>query len=122
MLEHGWKKKETLIDAINVALGAWLALSPWIVGFSSAAEATWNAWLTGIVIAALAVGTLAEFAPWEEWINIVVGLWAAIAPWVVGFSTNVAATRIHVITGLVVAALAAVRLWFARQGPPHVTA
>lgn len=43
----------------NVALGVWLAISPWIVGFSGLVAAMWNAVIVGAVIAGLALWALA---------------------------------------------------------------
>ena len=116
------RNKETLADAINLVLGAWLFFSPWIFGFAPDAAASWNAWISGIVIAGLAIAALVAFAQWEEWLNLIVGLWVAVSPWVVGFAGNATAMRDHVVVGVIVAVVAAVRLWFAYQGPPHVHA
>jgi ABC-type uncharacterized transport system permease subunit len=120
-MQRTWKK-EALTDVVNLALGVWLFLSPWIFGFDSETAASWNAWLSGIVVAGLAVAALAAFAEWEKWLNLIVGLWVAVSPWVVGFAANARAARDHLVVGVIVAVVAAVRLWFVRQGPPHVTA
>ena len=42
----------------NVVLGAWLVISPWVLGFSSLTAAVWNAVVVGAIIAALALWTL----------------------------------------------------------------
>lgn len=42
----------------NFALGLWLAVSPWMLGFSGIALATYNALIVGIAIAALALWAL----------------------------------------------------------------
>jgi hypothetical protein len=118
-MQQIWKK-ETLADVVNLVLGAWLFLSPWIFGFAPDMAASWNAWLSGVVIAGLAVAALAAFATWEEWLNLLVGIWVAVSPWIVGFSGNATATRDHLIVGIIVAVVAAVRLWLV--GPPRVTA
>jgi SPW repeat len=120
-MQQNWKK-EALTDVVNLVLGAWLFLSPWIFGFVPETAASWNAWLSGIVIAGLAIAALAAFAEWEEWINFVVGIWVIVSPWVVGFSANATAMRVDLVVGVIVAAVAAIRLWFVHQGPPRVTA
>ena len=66
-------------DVANLILGAILFVSPWIFGFS-AGNASENAMIVGIIIAVLAIAALAAFAVWEEWLNLVVGLWAVISP------------------------------------------
>jgi hypothetical protein len=121
MMEKAWKK-EVIADVINLVLAAWLFLSPWIFGIVSESIASWNAWLSGLVIGVLAVAALVAFAEWEEWINLVLGLWVAASPWIVGFSGHSTATRVHVIVGIAVAIVAAVRLWFMHRSPPRVTA
>jgi hypothetical protein len=40
---------------VNLVLGAWLFLSPWILGFAPQAAVSWNAWISGVVVAGLAV-------------------------------------------------------------------
>ena len=53
-MQQAWKK-EALTDVVNLVLGVWLFLSPWIFGFDPETAASWNAWLSGIVIAVLIV-------------------------------------------------------------------
>lgn len=43
----------------GVAFGVWMIVSPWVLGFSTVAVATWNAVLVGLAIAALALWVLA---------------------------------------------------------------
>jgi SPW repeat-containing protein len=108
-----------LCDVANLVLGAILFVSPWIFGFD-AGIASRNAMIVGIVMAVLAVAALAAFAVWEEWLNLVVGLWAVISPWVLGFQGTTAMT-VHVLIGLAVAILAAVEIWMTTQNPPRLT-
>lgn len=115
-------RKEAVPDVINLLLGAWLFLTPWIFGFVADSAASWTAWIAGVVIAGLAVAALVSFADWEEWTNIFVGLVTAVAPWIAGFAANSSALRVHLITGVVVAALAGIRLWLVHRSPPRVTA
>ena len=74
------------------------------------------------MIAALAIAALAAFAVWEEWLNLIVGLWTLDSPWVLGFSANSRAMTVSVIAGAAVAILAAVELWMMSQLPPRLTA
>jgi hypothetical protein len=120
MMELKWK--ESGVDIVNLVLAALLFLTPWIVGFASDHAAAWNAWVSGILIGIVAVAALTKFTEWEEWVNLVLGLWVVVSPWVLGFATQTARTWVPVFVGLVVAVLAAVKLWFLHQGPPRVTA
>ena len=111
---------EKYCDLANLVLGAVLFFSPWIFGFAAGYESQ-NAWISGAVIAALSIAALAAFAEWEEWLNLVAGLWAIVSPWVLGFAGTTAMT-VHVVIGVIVAALAAAELWMRYQNPPRLTA
>ena len=94
-------------DSLNVLLGVWLILSPWILGFSPEMTAMWNAVLVGAVIALLALSTLVNFRKWEEWAGILLGLWLIASPWVLGFAATLsAATWNFVAVGILAIALA----------------
>jgi SPW repeat len=105
-------------DVANLILGAILFFSPWIFGFESG-RASENAVIAGIAIMVLAIAALAAFAVWEEWLNLVVGLWTLVSPWVLGFGGT--PMRVHVVIGAAVAILAAVELWIMSQNPPRLT-
>jgi hypothetical protein len=108
-----------LCDVANLILGAILFFSPWIFGFA-AGSASANAYVAGLAIAILAIAALAAFAVWEEWLNLVVGLWTLVSPWVLGFQGTTAMT-VHVVIGAAVAILAAIELWIMSQNPPRLT-
>jgi len=118
MMENWTKAK--WCDVANLVLSAFLFFSPWIFGFA-AGMASENAYIAGIVIAGLAIAALAAFAVWEEWLNLIVGLWVVVSPWVLGFQGTTAMT-VHVIIGAAVAILAAIELWMMSQIPPRLTA
>jgi SPW repeat-containing protein len=107
-------------DVANLILGAFLFLSPWIFGFDAGTAST-NAMIAGIVIAVLAIAALWAFAVWEEWLNLIVGLWVLISPWVLTFHATGHAMAVHVIVGILVAVLAAIELWMMSQTPPRLT-
>jgi SPW repeat len=107
-------------DVANLVLGAFLFVSPWMFEFP-AGNASVNAHIAGIVIAVLAIAALAAFAVWEEWLNLIVGLWTLVSPWVLGFQGTTAMT-VHVIVGAAVAILAAIEIWLLSQNPPRLTA
>uniref|UniRef100_A0ABX1PFB1 SPW repeat-containing integral membrane domain-containing protein n=2 Tax=Aromatoleum anaerobium TaxID=182180 RepID=A0ABX1PFB1_9RHOO len=43
----------------NMALGLWMVISPWVLGFATSAGAMWNAVIVGLAVAALALWALA---------------------------------------------------------------
>jgi hypothetical protein len=108
-------------DVANLILGAFLFFSPWIFGFD-AGTVSQNAYIAGIVIAVIAIGALAAFAVWEEWLNLIVGLWVLVSPWVLGFHGTTRPMAVHVVIGIAVAVLAAIEIWMTSQAPPRLTA
>jgi heme/copper-type cytochrome/quinol oxidase subunit 3 len=105
-------------DWINLVLAICLFISPWIIGFAAEANPAWNAWIAGIVLGALALATLSAFAEWEEWVNLVVGLWLIVSPWLLGFMANFNAMGTHVVLGVLVVAASAWAVWDYRHHPP----
>ena len=43
------------IEFLLMALGIWVFISPWVLGFSDQPRAAWDAWLSGAVIFLLAL-------------------------------------------------------------------
>ncbi len=113
-------KTEVFCDVVNLILGAFLFLTPWLFGYAPGVE-SWNAWIAGVVIAALSIAALAAFAEWEEWLNLIVGLWVIVSPWALSFSANATAMWTNVIVGIVVAVLAAIEIWLRHGTTPRVT-
>ena len=103
------RRNVPVYDVANLILGAFLFFSPWIFSFVPGTE-NWNAWVGGIVIAVLSVTALSTFAEWVEWLNLVLGLWILVSPWVLKFSGSIDAIRTNVIVGAGVAVIAAMQL------------
>lgn len=90
-------------DWVNLFLGIWLFLAP---AFSLAPSAggviAWNGYIFGAAVALFAGWALARPQRWEEWINLIIGLWLIAAPFTLGFSGDSGATWNHVVVGVVV--------------------
>ena len=106
------------VDWINLILGVALIASPWVLGFT-AGPVMWNAVIGGAAIGVIAIVALAAFAQWEEWVNLALGIWILISPFVLGFSAEVVAMWTFVLVGLAVALLAAAELWVVTRQPPR---
>ncbi|MFZ5836604.1 MAG: SPW repeat protein [Pseudomonadota bacterium] len=104
----------TVFDVLNIIAGLGLLLSPWYLGFTNETYAAWNAWIVGAAVAVIAAAALFAFHEAEEWVTLVVGLWAVIAPWALGFSAATDAMWAHVVAGIVVAVMAGASIWFVR--------
>jgi hypothetical protein len=111
------KTEQVAVDVLNVVAGAILFLSPWLFGYAGEAVVAWNAWIFGAVITLVAAGALVSFKPWEEWVNLLAGLWTIVAPWGLAFLTLSTATITHLLVGLVVAIAAGTKLWLNHNRP-----
>jgi hypothetical protein len=100
---------------LNVLLAIWLFISPWVLQYAAVGTAAWNAWVVAIVIAALSIAALAKLAQWEEWVNLALGVWLILSPWILGFSANANAMGNAVIVGIICAILAIFGLMAARR-------
>jgi hypothetical protein len=67
--------------------------------------AAWNAWVLGVIIFLLSLSAVSQFTSTSEWINILLGIWVFIAPWVLGFAHIPAAAWDHWIVGAVIVIL-----------------
>jgi SPW repeat len=113
-----WSRAK-LCDVVNLFLGTILFFSPWLFSLPAGAPRE-TALIVGLFIALLSIAALAAFAVWEEWLNLIAGLWLVGAPWLLGFQDRNAIT-IDVVIGTIVAALAALEIWLGvdgRQGGP----
>jgi hypothetical protein len=124
----GWRR-EAIIDVYNAMLGAMLAISPWLFGFSREV-ARIDAWTTAVIVVVVSLLAVTSFSEWEEWINIAVGGWLIVSPLVLGFM-HTHAMYVFMGIGALVAYDAALELWVvrthyrawtgpaARPGPNH---
>jgi hypothetical protein len=117
MMHSTYFRDRNPANAVNILAGLGLTLSPWFLEFATITTAAWNAWLVGGTIALVALWALMSFHQAEEAVNLVLGMWAVIAPWVLGFSELEAPMRAHVVLGLIVAIVAATTLWWDNQRP-----
>jgi len=94
-------------DWASFALGLWLALSPWLAGYSEYHAATANAIFVGLALALCShfECVACNEAP-AEWFNLAVGLWLVCAPFTLEFTSRVASAN-SIVVGISVAVLAA---------------
>ena len=92
----------------NLVLG--LALACTAITFAGLPIAAWNAGIVGALIVCCSAVALYRYGAWTEWSNLVLGCWAVIAPFLLGFGSAQAPMRIHVVVGLCVATIAVMQL------------
>jgi hypothetical protein len=101
MKEKRWQ------DWLNLLIGIWLFISPWVVGFAGTeTAASWNAWILGAGIVVFSAIAVSMPQAWEEVINVLLGIWMVISSWVLGVANRPAETN-AVIVGLLVILFAA---------------
>jgi hypothetical protein len=92
----------------NALLGLWLIVSPLLLPFAAASMVSaWNSVAVGAVIAtlgAIRAGSPRQY-PSLSWINLALGAWTAMSPWVFGYLTGMQMWN-GLFVGLAIIALA----------------
>lgn len=90
------------IEGLCLLTGLYLAISPWVVGFNSGTILGFGQFeslrvsnlITGIALAALAMGfgSVLERTHGLGWVAVAIGAWTIVAPWVVAGDAAVTKT------------------------------
>jgi SPW repeat-containing protein len=91
---------------INIALGLWVIISPFVIQFARLPAAMWNNVIVGIVIAVLAIirTSAPRHTAWS-WPNVVLGIWMIISPFALGAMTKAVLWN-NILLGIVIALVA----------------
>lgn len=121
MVSRGSLKATT---GINVLLGLWLFVSPWIYRASGNPDA-WNSWCFGALIAIFAAIRYAhvESARVLSVLNMLFGAWMFASPWIFSYTVEPGRFANSLIVGTVVFILGAYgsgSLPRHMEGPPPV--
>lgn len=119
-------KKQHWQDWCNALLGVWVLISPW--AFEHAMEipvgpsavtggGMWNLYAVGAIVAAVSVLALLSYSAWKQWLNLALGSWLVISPWILRVTTSDALTWNAVTAGLLILSLASSVLYEERAGP-----
>lgn len=98
-------------DWADLMLGLAVLLSPWLFGFVEVPAPMWNAVIVGTAIVVLSAFAIAHLEPWEEWLNIALGIWLIVSSWLLEYGAAHKAIACHVGLGLLITFLAASELW-----------
>ena len=101
-------------DQVILLLGLWLIVSPWALGYAQGSPQMINALVSGLVIAVLAAFDLYKTYFWAVIVNLLVGVWVAVSPWVLRLADQGAVLWNCLIAGVAVVVLA---LWELRTDP-----
>jgi hypothetical protein len=114
------RRRETILDVYNLALGTFLFVAPWLFSFTNGVARAED-WTSGALVIVISGAALLAFAEWEEWANLILGLWLLASPWALGFG-HTTAMRVHVAVGLMIAFISALELWLLRYDPAPLDA
>lgn len=110
----GWGTHEILVGALEHLAGTALVLAAWVLVFADQGPAAFSALLPGLLILSLTGINQFRFRPSFERAVALAGAWTVLAPWLLGFAVNDAATWAHVTAGAVAIGAALTRLRIAR--------
>jgi MFS superfamily sulfate permease-like transporter len=88
--------------------GLYLAMSPWIVGFTDLSTLAGNDLISGVAVTLLALGLASAYGRTHgiAWVTPLIGVWTIIAPWVVSGDVSTTATVwSNVVIGAVIVIL-----------------
>ena len=93
-------------DAANAVLGAWLVVSPWVLGFQNVVVATVSTMAVGALLIASSLEAMQVPQAWEEWLDAGLGALLMMIPALLGFDGVAPALQNALVVGGLVTALA----------------
>ena len=102
-------RRESALDLYKLLLAIFLLISPWLFARANVTAAV-DLRASGAAIATLSLAAMVAFASWEEWANLLLGVWLIVSPWLLGFA-HTRAMHFSIGVGAAVTFLAALELW-----------
>jgi SPW repeat len=96
-------------SGINILLGVWLLVSPWVFGYQAAGSAAiWNSVIVGALIAIFAAGNCfsRRIRTSCNWINVLLAVWTMLSPLVYGYAANIGGFGDNLVLAILIAAFA----------------
>jgi 4-amino-4-deoxy-L-arabinose transferase-like glycosyltransferase len=101
-------------DGVILLLGIWLVVSPWVFASPTTSPPALNAIIAGAIMAISAAFDLYKTYIWAVLLNIVIGAWVALSPWLVQAMTDRAMRTNLLVVGIATVVLG---LWELRSDP-----
>jgi len=111
------RRRELILDVYILAVGLLLALSPLLIAYVHRV-ASEDIWITGVIVVITSAAATFAFFEWEEWINLALGIWLIVSPWVLGFA-HTKGMHISIGGGILITYLAALELWLIHYDTPR---
>ncbi len=106
-------------DWACLLLAVCLFVSPWTLGFTVETIPSWNAWIVAVLLGLFASAAVFAFAEWEEWANLVLGLWLVASPWLLSFAANASAMWTDIVLGVLIVAASLWAVWDVHHPHAH---
>lgn len=99
------KSSAKMASGLNLLLGLWLIIAPFIFSYATAAASS-NDLTIGVTIAILALIRVFKVSgtSWASWVNVALGVWLLVAPFVLRYA-DPAALWNDLIVGIAVICL-----------------
>lgn len=95
---------------LDILLAVWLAASPLLLGFASRPGPMWNDVAIGTGTLASILALARQERVWLGYASLMLGLWAMLSPWVIGFTHSPLALWDNVIVGIMLGAVGILRI------------
>ena len=102
-------RRESALDLYNLLFAVVLLAAPWLFAMTNSTGKL-DLWASGAAIAVISLAAMVAYTNWEEWANLLLGLWLIASPWILGF-THTTAMHFAIGIGIVVAFMAALELF-----------
>jgi hypothetical protein len=109
-------RRESALDLYNLVLAAILLISPWLFTLTNT-RARIDLWASSLAVILISLAAIAAFAKWEEWANLILGIWLVGSPWILGFA-HTRAMHFSIGIGLAITFLAALELFLLWDADP----
>ena len=102
-------RAESVLDLYNILLALILFVAPWFLAHASR-TAVFDLRLSSAAIIILLLAAILAFSIWEEWVNLLLGFWLIVSPWLLGFA-HTRAMHYSIAIGAAVAFFVLLDLW-----------
>src|SRR6266508_2129438 len=106
-------------DDMEIAAGIWLIAAPWLLGYAEPfGPAAASSSVIGLVVILMSLDDYFFANESDEWVDAALGVALMLAPPVLGFTGNTAATINAIVCGFLITGVAAWALDRMRMSPP----
>jgi SPW repeat len=107
-------RRNSILDIYMLLVAVFLFVSPWLFAYANGLVRL-DFWISSALIGTTSAFAIVLFSEWENWLNLLLGLWLISAPWLLGFA-HTKAMHMSIAVGCVITYLAGLELWLAHYG------